>query len=177
MARSWTTIPHVTNFDDADITELERIRKGGLADYVGTEVKLTMMAFVMKAVAQSLKLHPLLNCSIDMESEQIIYKQYVNIGVAVDTERGLVVPVVRDVDRLSIPAIAQALTERGRHGRRRQLQAGRHQGRHLHDQQPGRGGRDRTRRRSSIRPKWPCCWWAVRAKLPWSAKATRSTSA
>ncbi len=102
--------PHVTNFDDADITELERIRKGGLADYVGTEIKLTMMAFVMKAVAQSLKLHPLLNCSIDMENEQIIYKHYVNIGVAVDTERGLVVPVVRDVDRLSIPAIAQSLT-------------------------------------------------------------------
>jgi pyruvate dehydrogenase E2 component (dihydrolipoamide acetyltransferase) len=111
MARSWTTIPHVTNFDDADITELERIRKGGLADYVGTEVKLTMMAFVMKAVAQSLKLHPLLNCSIDMESEQIIYKHYVNIGVAVDTERGLVVPVVRDVDRLGIPSIAQELTK------------------------------------------------------------------
>jgi pyruvate/2-oxoglutarate dehydrogenase complex dihydrolipoamide acyltransferase (E2) component len=110
MTRSWTTIPHVTNFDDADITELERIRKGGLADYVGTEIKLTMMAFVMKAVAQSLKLHPLLNCSIDMESEQIIYKHYVNIGVAVDTERGLVVPVVRDVDRMSIPTIAQELT-------------------------------------------------------------------
>jgi pyruvate/2-oxoglutarate dehydrogenase complex dihydrolipoamide acyltransferase (E2) component len=110
MVQSWTTIPHVTNFDDADITELERIRKGGLTDYVGTEIKLTMMAFVMKAVAQSLKLHPLLNCSIDMENEQIIYKHYVNIGVAVDTERGLVVPVVRDVDRMSIPAIAQALT-------------------------------------------------------------------
>jgi pyruvate/2-oxoglutarate dehydrogenase complex dihydrolipoamide acyltransferase (E2) component len=110
MTRSWTTIPHVTNFDEADITELERIRKGGLADYVGTEIKLTMMAFVMKAVAQSLKLHPLINCSIDMENEQIIYKHYVNIGVAVDTERGLVVPVVRDVDRMSIPTIAQELT-------------------------------------------------------------------
>ncbi len=68
-----------------------------------------MMAFVMKAVAQSLKLHPLLNASVDMETEEIIYKQYVNLGVAVDTERGLVVPVVRDVDRMSIPRIAQAL--------------------------------------------------------------------
>jgi len=110
MARSSSTIPHVTNFDDADITELERIRKGGLADYVGTEIKLTMMAFVMKAVAQSLKLHPILNASVDMESEQIIYKQYVNLGVAVDTERGLIVPVVRDVDQMSIPRIAQSLT-------------------------------------------------------------------
>ena len=110
MARSAATIPHVTNFDDADITELERIRKGGMSDYVGTEIKLTMMAFVMKAVAQALKLHPLLNASIDMENEQVIYKQYVHIGVAVDTERGLVVPVVRDVDQMSIPRIAQALT-------------------------------------------------------------------
>jgi pyruvate dehydrogenase E2 component (dihydrolipoamide acetyltransferase) len=110
MARSSSTIPHVTNFDDADITELERIRKGGLSDYVGTEIKLTMMAFVMKAVAQALKLHPLVNASVDMDNEQIVYKQYVHIGVAVDTERGLVVPVVRDVDQMSIPRIAQALT-------------------------------------------------------------------
>ncbi len=110
MARSSATIPHVTNFDDADITELERIRKGGLTDYVGSDIKLTMMAFVMKAVAQSLKLHPMLNASIDLEGEQVIYKQYVNIGVAVDTERGLVVPVVREVDQMTIPRIAQALT-------------------------------------------------------------------
>ncbi len=111
MAGSHSTIPHVTNFDDADITELERIRKGGLSDYVGTDIKLTMMPFVMKAVAQALRLHPMVNASIDMQKEEILYKQYVNIGVAVDTERGLVVPVIRDVDRKSIPAIAKALTE------------------------------------------------------------------
>ncbi|HEX5444852.1 MAG TPA: 2-oxo acid dehydrogenase subunit E2 [Pirellulales bacterium] len=113
MAASSATIPHVTNFDDADITELERIRKGGLADYVGTEIKLTMMSFVMKACAQALKLHPTINASVDMDAGEIRYKQYVNIGVAVDTPRGLVVPVVRNVDRLSIPHIAQALTEAG----------------------------------------------------------------
>src|SRR4029079_16049724 len=83
MERSASTIPHVTNFDDADITELERIRKGGMVDYVDSSVKLTMMAFVMKAAAQSLRLHPLVNASVDMENEQIIYKEYVNIGVAV----------------------------------------------------------------------------------------------
>jgi pyruvate dehydrogenase E2 component (dihydrolipoamide acetyltransferase) len=121
MAKSHSTIPHVTNFDDADITELERIRKGGLADYVGSEIKLTMMPFVMKAVAQALRLHPLVNASIDMESEEIIYKQYVNIGVAVDTERGLVVPVVRDVDRMSIPTIAKALTETTEKARKAQF--------------------------------------------------------
>lgn len=111
MARSASTIPHVTNFDSADITELERIRKGSMADYAGTTVKLTSMAFVMKAVALSLKHHGTLNASIDMEGEQLIYKDYVNIGVAVDTERGLVVPVIRNVDRLTIPQIAQALTD------------------------------------------------------------------
>ena len=79
------------------ITELERIRKGGMADYVGTEIKLTMMSFVMKACAQALKLHPTLNASIDTETEEIRYKQYVNIGVAVDTERGLVVPNMRQM--------------------------------------------------------------------------------
>ncbi len=114
MAKSSSTIPHVTNFDDADITELERIRKGGLADYVESHIKLTMMAFVMKAVAQSLKLHPSINASIDMDAEQIIYKEYVNIGVAVDTDRGLVVLTVRDVDRMSIPQIAQSADGRGR---------------------------------------------------------------
>ncbi len=76
-----------------------------------------MMAFVMKAVAQSLKLHPTINASIDMDAEQIIYKDYVNIGVAVDTERGLVVPTIRDVDRLSIPANRQGADGRGRTGR------------------------------------------------------------
>ncbi len=111
MAKSSATIPHVTNFDDADITELERIRKGSKADYVGSEIKLTMMAFVMKAVAQSLRLHPLLNASLDLEYNQTVYKDYVNLGVAVDTERGLVVPVIRDADRLTIPAIAQAMTQ------------------------------------------------------------------
>lgn len=111
MARSSQSIPHVTNFDDVDITELEQIRKGSMADYVGTEVKLTMMAFVMKAVAHSLPIHPTLNATIDLENEQIIYKDYVNLGVAVDTPRGLVVPVLREVDRLTIPQIAQALTE------------------------------------------------------------------
>ena len=137
MVRSATTIPHVTNFDDADITELERIRKGGLADYVDSSIKLTMMPFVMKAIAQSLRLHPLINASIDMEAEQIIYKEYVNIGVAVDTERGLVVPVIRDVDRMSIPAIAKALADVAERGRAGPVHARRDARRDVHDQQHG----------------------------------------
>ncbi|HKD37515.1 MAG TPA: 2-oxo acid dehydrogenase subunit E2, partial [Pirellulales bacterium] len=110
MVRSAFTIPHLTNFDDADITELERIRKGSVADYAGSNAKLTSLVFVMKAVALSLKQHPMVNASVDMENGQIVYKDYVNLGIAVDTPQGLVVPVVRDVDRLTIPHIAQSLT-------------------------------------------------------------------
>jgi pyruvate dehydrogenase E2 component (dihydrolipoamide acetyltransferase) len=110
MVRSAFTIPHLTNFDDADITELERIRKGSVADYAGSHVKLTSLVFVIKAVALALKQHPTLNASIDLESGQIIYKDYVHLGVAVDTARGLVVPVLRDVDRQTISHIAQSLT-------------------------------------------------------------------
>ncbi len=110
MVRSAFTIPHLTNFDDADITELERIRKASVADYAGSNVKLTSLVFVMKAVALSLRQHPMLNASVDMESGTIIYKEYVNLGIAVDTQRGLVVPVIRDVDKLTISHIAQSLT-------------------------------------------------------------------
>lgn len=111
MARSSSTIPHVTNFDDVDITELEVIRKGGMASAVSPDVKLTMLPFVMKAVAHALQLHPVINATLDMENDQVIYKDYANLGVAVDTDRGLVVPVLRDVNRLTIPQIAQALAE------------------------------------------------------------------
>lgn len=111
MHKSWTTIPRVTNFDDADITDLEHLRKGVPADFLGPGLKLTTMPFVMKSVALALRHHPLVNAAIDDANEQIVYKQYVNIGVAVDTPRGLVVPVVRNVDRMSIPQIAQAVAE------------------------------------------------------------------
>jgi pyruvate dehydrogenase E2 component (dihydrolipoamide acetyltransferase) len=109
MAQSHATIPPVTNFDDADITELERIRKGSMADFVGTNVKLTTMAFILKSVAHALKLHPAINASLDLDAGEVIYKEYINLGIAVDTDRGLVVPVLRGVDRLSIPQIAQNL--------------------------------------------------------------------
>ena len=109
MSQSAATIPHVTNFDDADVTELESLRKGVPRGYLGEGVKLTAMPFAMKAVAVALRGHPMLNAGLDEANGQIVYKQYVNIGVAVDTPRGLVVPVVRDVDRMTILQIAQAL--------------------------------------------------------------------
>jgi pyruvate dehydrogenase E2 component (dihydrolipoamide acetyltransferase) len=109
MVKSATTIPHVTNFDDADVTDLERLRKSVPAGFLGANVRLTAMPFVMKAVAAALRRHPLLNASLDEENQQVVYKQYVHLGVAVDTPRGLIVPVLRDVDRMSIPEIARAL--------------------------------------------------------------------
>ncbi len=109
MVKSCTIIPHVTNFDDADVTDLENLRNGVPPDYIAPGLKLTSMPFVLKAVALALAKHPTVNASIDDEKEEIVYKQYVNVGVAVDTPRGLVVPVMRNVDRLSISAIAKEL--------------------------------------------------------------------
>jgi pyruvate/2-oxoglutarate dehydrogenase complex dihydrolipoamide acyltransferase (E2) component len=118
MVRSATTIPHLTNFDDADITELDRLRKESATAYTNSGIKLTSLAFVLKAVALALEQHPTLNASIDMDAGEIVYKRYVNLGVAVDTDRGLIVPVLRGVDQLSIPQIAQgvqSMAEKVRH--------------------------------------------------------------
>ena len=109
MVLSYTTIPQLTNFDDADVTELEDMRSQSKDDYAARGVKLTAMPFLIKAVASSLRKHPVVNASVDMENHQVIYKEYVNIGVAVDTERGLVVPIVRNADRKSIAQIAAEL--------------------------------------------------------------------
>ena len=109
MLQSYSTIPQLTNFDDVDITELERIRKDSKDDYAATGVKLTTMPFLIKSIASALKQHPIINSSIDEEAKEIVYKEYVNIGIAVDTERGLVVPVLRDADRKNIPQIAREL--------------------------------------------------------------------
>lgn len=109
MTKSASIIPHVTNFDDADITDLEHLRKNIPQGYIGAGVKLTVMPFVLKAVAMALQQHPTLNASIDDEKEEVIYKEYINIGIAVDTPRGLVVPALRKINRLGIPQIAQQL--------------------------------------------------------------------
>jgi pyruvate dehydrogenase E2 component (dihydrolipoamide acetyltransferase) len=111
MHESWTTCPRVTNFDDADVTELERLRVSSKDDYAKKGIKLTSLPFVIKAVASALKRHPAINASIDLEQDQIIYKEYVNIGIAVDTERGLVVPSLRGADEMSIPDVARALAQ------------------------------------------------------------------
>ena len=111
MLASYTTIPQLTNFDDVDVTELEHIRKESQKDYESQGVKLTTMPFLVKAVAVALKHHPIVNASVSEDGAEIVYKEYVNIGIAVDTDRGLVVPVLRDADRKNIPQIARELVE------------------------------------------------------------------
>lgn len=111
MHKSWSTVPRVTNFDDADVTDLEAFRQQSKDDYAAEGIKLTTMPFLMKAVATALRHHPSLNAVIDMENDQITYRDYVNLGVAVDTDRGLVVPNIRHADSLSIPGIAKALAD------------------------------------------------------------------
>jgi pyruvate dehydrogenase E2 component (dihydrolipoamide acetyltransferase) len=110
MHDSWSTVPRVTNFDDADITELEKIRQSSKDDYAAKGIKLTTMPFVIKAVAMALRNHPAINASIDGANDQVVYKEYVSIGIAVDTDRGLVVPSLRFADQLSIPEIARKLS-------------------------------------------------------------------
>ncbi len=111
MHESWSTIPRVTNFDDADVTELEKVRQKSKRDYAAVGIKLTSMPFLIKSVAMSLKAHPIMNASVDMDAGQIIYKQYVNIGIAVDTDRGLLVPSLRNADRMVIADIARGIAK------------------------------------------------------------------
>ena len=120
MAASWSAIPHVTQFDQADITGLEAWRKGYAPEVEKAGAKLTPTAVLLKVAAAALRAFPAFNASIDMAGERIIFKNYVHIGVAVDTPRGLLVPVIRDVDRKSVTEISVelgAMAERTRTGK------------------------------------------------------------
>ncbi|MBX3422836.1 MAG: 2-oxo acid dehydrogenase subunit E2 [Pirellulaceae bacterium] len=111
MHKSWSTAPQVTNFDDADVTELEAFRVASKDDYAARGIKLTSLPFLVKAVAAALRSHPMLNASLDLENEQLVYHDYVNLGIAVDSPRGLVVPNIRNAHQMSIPDIARALAD------------------------------------------------------------------
>jgi len=121
MGQSWPTIPMVTQFDKADISELEQLRAqfGKRAEAAGG--KLTPTAIILKVVAAALKRFPQFNASIDMASEEIVYKQYVHIGVAVDTDRGLLVPVLRDVDQKNVIQLSVELGQIAQKARDRKL--------------------------------------------------------
>jgi pyruvate dehydrogenase E2 component (dihydrolipoamide acetyltransferase) len=112
MARAWTTIPHVTQQDRADVTDIERLRK---------RYNLTVTAIITKVVASALRKFPDFNASIDVAGREIIYKEYVHIGVAVDTDRGLLVPVIRDADRKSMEEIGVEIGELAARARDRKI--------------------------------------------------------
>jgi pyruvate dehydrogenase E2 component (dihydrolipoamide acetyltransferase) len=117
MSESWTTVPHVTQFDEADITGILEAKKKHDAAYEQRGGKLTLTAFALTAVAAVLKKHPLFNASLDLAAGELVRKLYYHIGVAVDTEQGLIVPVLRDVDKKSMLQLAvelQSLAERTR---------------------------------------------------------------
>lgn len=120
MTRAWLSVPRVTHCDDADITDLERHREQYNAALPEGQTRATITAIVIKVLAALLHRHPKLNCSYDGQNDEIVYKDYVHVGVAVDTPRGLVVPVLRDADRKPLPQIArevQEIAERARSAR------------------------------------------------------------
>jgi pyruvate dehydrogenase E2 component (dihydrolipoamide acetyltransferase) len=121
MAEAWATIPQVTQFDIADITELEQFRQKYSSRTEKAGGKLTITAILLKVVASALKAFPQFNASLDMANNEVVYKKYVHVGVAVDTERGLLVPVIRDVDRKNILELALELTQFAEKARQRKL--------------------------------------------------------
>lgn len=128
MHRSWLNVPHVTAFDDVDITDLEDFRKSLKAEAERAGVKVTPLPFLMKACAKALMAHPKMNASLHADGEQLVFKDYVHIGMAVDTPAGLMVPVVRDVDKKSIFELAQETAELAQKAKERKLKPAEMQG-------------------------------------------------
>ena len=179
LHRNWVTVPHVTQFDEADITELEDFRKSLKDEYEKKGVKVTFLPFLMKAVVSVLKQYPRFNASLDATGENLIIKNYYNLGVAVDTPDGLVVPVVRDVDRKSLVDLASELMDLSKRARDRKLKTKDMQGGCLTiSSLGGIGGTQFTPivnapevailgvARSSIRPVWNGETFAPRLILP-----------
>jgi pyruvate dehydrogenase E2 component (dihydrolipoamide acetyltransferase) len=117
LSHAWNTIPHVTQFDKVDITELEKLRKS----FSNTKKSISVTPFIIKVVAAALKKFPQFNSSLDMTTQEIIFKDYVNIGIAVDTDRGLLVPVLKNVDKMSILQISDELTAMAERARLRKI--------------------------------------------------------
>ena len=121
LRQAWNTIPHVTQQDRADITELEQLRAKFAPRAEEAGGKMTVTAIALKVCASALKVFPQFNASIDMGKEEIVYKQYISIGVAVDTDRGLLVPVIRDVDKKNIVELAAEMTQLSKKARDKKL--------------------------------------------------------
>jgi pyruvate dehydrogenase E2 component (dihydrolipoyllysine-residue acetyltransferase) len=125
---SWANVPHVTQHGEADVTDLEAFRRSLKDEASGADVRLTSMAFLMRACVSALMEYPDFNSSLTPAADALIRKRYYNLGIAVDTDDGLVVPVVRGVDRKGVMALARELTEVGERARKRRLKPGDVQG-------------------------------------------------
>ena len=123
MGESWNAVPRVTQFDEADFTRLNELRKKFAAKYEKKGARLTLTPLVLKAVAGTLKKHPLFNSSFDEAANEIVLKEYYHIGIAVDTEQGLIVPVIRDVDKKSVLDLAKELEQLAAKARDRKISA------------------------------------------------------
>ena len=128
LHRNWIGIPHVTQHDEADITDLEAFRKSSSAETEKQGFKLTMLSFLIKACVTALKAHPEFNASLDKSGENLVLKKYYHIGVAVDTPEGLVVPVIRDADRKGVFDVARELAEVSKRAREKKLSPAEMQG-------------------------------------------------
>jgi pyruvate dehydrogenase E2 component (dihydrolipoamide acetyltransferase) len=109
LQKSWNEIPHVTQHDEADVTEMENFRKSLRDLYTGEKISVTPLAFIIRAVVKALKDYPNFNASLDLEKKKIIYKKYYHIGIAVDTPHGLMVPKIREADKKDITALGKEL--------------------------------------------------------------------
>lgn len=123
MAESWETIPRVTQFDEADITALMALRKKYAAAYEQQGARLTLTSFALKVVADTLKKHPVFNASLDEVARELVLKEYYHIGIAVDTEAGLIVPVIRDVDKKDVLTLSRELEDLAAKARARKVSA------------------------------------------------------
>jgi pyruvate dehydrogenase E2 component (dihydrolipoyllysine-residue acetyltransferase) len=121
MLENWNAVPHVTQFDEADITALSAWRKKYSGPYEQKGARLTLTSFVLKIVADTLKKHPAFNSSLDEAAQEIVLKQYYHIGLAVDTEAGLIVPVIRDVDKKNLLTLSKDIEELARKARDRKV--------------------------------------------------------
>ncbi len=123
LQRNWVTIPHVTQHDEADITDMEAFRKQLNEEYAGQGIKITPLAFLLRAVMEALQQYPEFNASLDASGENLVVKKYMHIGIAVDTPEGLMVPVIRDADQKGIVKLAKELGEVSARARDKKLVA------------------------------------------------------
>jgi pyruvate dehydrogenase E2 component (dihydrolipoamide acetyltransferase) len=123
MAESWNSVARVTQFDDIDFTRVGELRKQYAPAYEAKGAKLTLTPFILNAVAGTLRKHPIFNSSLDEVASEIILKEYIHLGIAVDTDQGLMVPVIRDVDKKSLLEIAKELELLAARARERKISA------------------------------------------------------